>query len=102
MIILDCGSIPQEITDTIGQIYNILLIAIPVMIVLFSLIDLVKGVIGSKEEDIKKSTGILLKRVITGLVAFLILAIVKFGIGLLQTGNTDGIASCLNSIFGNN
>lgn len=104
MFILDgaCGSIPPEITNTIGQIYNILLIAIPVMIVLFALIDLAKGVIGSKEDEIKKSTGALVKRLITGLIAFFILALVKFGISLLQTDNTSGVVECLNSIFGNN
>ena len=101
MFILDCGSIPKEITDTIGQIYNILLVAIPVMIVLFALIDLVKGV-ASKEEDMKKSTNALVKRLITGLIAFFVLAIVKLGVNLLKTGNTDGVVSCLNSIFGNN
>ena len=105
MFILDsyaCGGlIPSEITNTIGTIYNILLIAIPVIIVLFGLIDLVKAVASGKEDDIKKGTTIFIKRLITGLIVFFVLAIVKFVVNLIQTDNTEGVASCLNEIFGN-
>lgn len=102
MYILDgCGSIPQEITDTIGSVYNILLVAIPVVVVLFGLIDLLKAVISKKDDEIKQSTNLLIKRVITALIAFFVLAIVKFGLDLLQTNNTSDAISCLNSITGN-
>lgn len=101
MFFLDCGSIPSEITNTIGQIYNILLVAIPVVIVLFGLIDILKAVIGKKDDEIKAATGLLVKRVITGLVAFFVMAIVKFGLQLIQTNNTSDAISCLSSITGN-
>ena len=101
MFFLDCGSIPSEITNTIGQIYNILLVAIPVVIVLFGLIDVLKAVIGKKDDEIKAATGLLVKRIITGLVAFFVMAIVKFGLQLIQTNNTSDAISCLSSITGN-
>ena len=105
MLILDgysCGGlIPSEITETIGTIYNILLIAIPIIIVLFGLIDFVKAVASGKEDDIKKGTSTFIKRLITGLIVFFVLAIVKFTVGIIKTNNTEGAVSCLNEIFGN-
>ncbi len=101
--ILDgCGGIPTEITDTIGEIYNILLIAIPVFVVLFGLVDFLKAVIAQKDDAIKQNTGLFIRRLIMGALAFFVLALVKFGVNLIKTGNTSGVADCLNSIFGNN
>lgn len=100
MYILACG-MPDEITGTIGKVYNLLLVAIPIIIVVFGLLDFVKAVMGKKDDEIKQSTGIFIKRLITGLIAFFILALVKFGIGLIQTGNTSEAIDCLDSILGN-
>lgn len=103
MFILDeyvCG-IPPEITNTIGAVYNILLIAVPILIILFGVIDFVKAVISGKDEEIKKNTGTFVKRLITGVLVFFVLALVKFLIGIIKTNNTSGVVSCLDSIFGN-
>lgn len=99
MFILGCGTIPEAITDTINAIYNALLYLIPIFIVLFGVIDFLKAVMAQKDDAIKQSTNMLVKRIITGLLAFCIMALVKFGVSLLKTGNTNGIASCLESIF---
>lgn len=96
-----CGDIPAEITDTIGAIYNMLLIIIPVLIVLFGVIDFLKASIAQKDDGIKQSTGLFVKRLIMGVLAFLILGLVKFGVSLMKTNNTSGVSECLNSIFGN-
>lgn len=105
MFILDgyvCNNlIPTEIANTIGSVYNILLIAIPVMIVLFGVIDFLKAVMAGKEDDIKKSTSVFIKRLITGLLVFFVLAFVKLLLGVIQTNNTGGVSECLNTIFGN-
>lgn len=103
MFILDVCGIPGEITNTIGMIYNILLIAIPVVVIIFGLIDFIKAVMSGKEDQIKSNTSVFLKRVITGFLAFFVLAIVKFGMQVIAK-NVDGAneaLSCMNSILGN-
>lgn len=103
MFILSCGSIPTEITNTIGIIYNILLMAIPIAIIIFGLLDFVKAVISGKEDEIKKNTNVFLKRLLTGFLAFFVLAIVKFGMLVIAenvSGASDAL-SCVNSILGN-
>lgn len=104
MFILDegytCG-IPTEITNTIGAVYNILLIAVPIIVVLFGIIDFIKAAMSGKEEEIKKNTSTFVKRVIIGLLVFFVLAVVKLVINVIQTNNTNGVTDCLTTIFGN-
>lgn len=102
MFFLDaCNGIPGELTNTVGAVYNVLLIAVPVMVVLFGTIDFVKAVISGKEDEIKKNTATFVKRLITGLLVFFVLAFAKFIIGVIKTNNTSGVVDCLDSIFGN-
>lgn len=104
MFILDegytCG-IPTEITNTIGAVYNILLIAVPIIVVLFGIIDFIKAAMSGKEDEIKKNTNTFVKRVIIGLLVFFVLAVVKLVINVIQTNNTNGVTDCLTTIFGN-
>ena len=98
-----CGNlIPDEIANTIGTVYNILLVAVPIMIVLFGIIDFVKAVASGKEDEIKKNTSTFIKRLITGIIVFFVLALVKLVVNLIQTNNTSDAVECLNEIFGNN
>ena len=102
MMILEgykCGNL---IPDEIGTVYNILLVAVPIMIVLFGIIDFVKAVASGKEDEIKKNTSTFIKRLITGIIVFFVLALVKLVVNLIQTNNTSDAVECLNEIFGNN
>lgn len=106
MFILDEGYvcnnlIPVDIANTIGAIYNVLLIAVPIIVVIFGAIDFVKAVVAGKEDEIKKNTSTFVKRLITGVIVFFVLALVKFVTNLIKTDSTEGVAACLNTIFGN-
>lgn len=60
----------------IGRIFTIIKILIPILIIIFGMIDLFKAVIGSKDDEIKKSIRSLLFRAIAGVVIFFIPTIV--------------------------
>lgn len=57
----------------------------PVLLILWGTIDLVKSVVAGKEEDIKKYQKVLVKRVISAVIIFLIPLAVKLLLGLLGT-----------------
>ena len=100
MFILECN-LPEGVPETIGAIYSILIIAIPVIVVIFGMIDLAKAVAAQKEDEIKRNQGIVIKRIIVAVLAFFVYAIVKFVLGtIVKTGNTSDAISCLESIFG--
>ena len=60
----------QEIIKLVKIIYTILLIAIPILLIIFGLLDLGKAVMAGKEDEMKKAQGALIKRVIYTVLAF--------------------------------
>ena len=53
----------------------------------------------AKEDEIKKAQSLLIKRLIYGVLVFLIVAIVKFVLGIVGDSAGEAI-SCLGEIFG--
>lgn len=97
------GTIPFEdvLPETTSMIVNILKIAIPIMVIIFGLIDLGKAVMAQKEDDIKKNQGLLIKRVIVAVFVFFVVAIVQFVVGIVGGSDSDNITSCINCFINN-
>lgn len=53
-----------SIWQLLGRVVNIVKIVIPIIIVLFAMLDLGKAVIAGKEDDIKNAQKMLIKRLI--------------------------------------
>ena len=62
----------QPILDVVGTVVTIFKIAIPVILIILGSIELGKAVIASKDDEIKKATSGLIKRVIGAVVIFFI------------------------------
>ena len=56
----------------VGRILMVFKIVIPILLIVFGMIDLGKAVIASKEDAIEKATSSLIKRLIAGVVIFFI------------------------------
>ena len=67
----------------------------PVLLVIFGLIDVVKGITAQKEDEIKKGQQIFIKRAIAAVLVFFVIAIVKFGISLFAKNSSGGLMSCV-------
>jgi len=67
----------------VGIILNIIQIAIPIILILWGSIDLLKAIMSSDESSIKKAQGLLIKRAIYGVVIFFIPMLVKFIMGMV-------------------
>lgn len=90
MFILDFCSETKPIWGFVGQIVNILKIAIPIIIILLGTLDLGKAVLAGKEDDIKKAQGMLIKRLIYGVAIFFVATIVQFVFGLVGQDVSGG------------
>lgn len=74
MLIMDpsiCSSL-APIWQIIGWVLWVFKIAIPIVIIVFGMIDLGKAVVASKDDEIKKSVKSLVMRAIAGIVIFFI------------------------------
>lgn len=74
----------------IGQVLNFIRIIVPILLIVFGSIDLMKAVMASKDDEIKKAQGTLIKRAIYAVVIFFIPAIANLLVGLVNPGYREG------------
>jgi len=96
-----CGSItiPGQIADILSTVVTLIQIGVPIILVILGMLDMGKAVMSQKEDEIKKNQSLLIKRVIYAIVVFLVIAIVRFAIGLITGGMDSEIVSCIDKIF---
>ena len=95
MFILDeisCGGvvnvdsmIPQLVTLGI----NLIRIVVPVLLIIFGMLDLGKAVMAQKEDEIKKGQQMFVKRLIAAVIVFLVTVIVPLVIKLVAPKNEN-------------
>ena len=98
---VSCGG--NEIPYIVAQITSITIlvleILIPIIIIVFGMIDLVKSITTQKEDEIKKGWQIFIKRLIIGLLVFLVVVGIKFIIGIIPN---NGVVDCIDCFVNNN
>lgn len=77
--------VTASLWQIIGYIINVMKIVVPIIIVLFGIIDLSKAVMAGKEDEMKNAQKMLIKRLIYGAVVFMIFPIVKGVYGLVMS-----------------
>jgi len=86
--------IPGMVPKVISIIYTVVQIAVPVVLVIFGMLDLMKGISAQKEDEIKKGQQILIKRLISAALVFFVFAIVKIIISVAADGTQSKILEC--------
>ncbi len=95
-----CGDmeIPGEIAKLIRNVYVLLRAAIPVLLVIFGILDLGKAIASQKEDDIKKGQQTFLKRLMAAVIVFFVFIITQFVIKTLGHDGDD-FWSCAKNIL---
>lgn len=83
-ILGDGRGIPQNIGDLIHYLYLGIKIVVPILLVIFAMLDLGRAITAKKEEDIKKYQSSCIKRIITGVLVFLVVVVVEFVLGFVE------------------
>lgn len=89
--------IDSRIPETTSTIITVIRIAVPVLLVIFGMLDLFKGLTAGKEDEIKKGQQTFIKRLIAGALIFFVVIIVQFIVSF-AAGSNDGktIMDCAN------
>ncbi len=94
-----CGGLNIDFTgmlpNAVSIVVKIIWIAVPVLLVIFGLLDLAKAVMAQKEDEIKKGQQTLVKRVIAALIVFFVISIVRVLIGWVS-GDDETVVNCFN------
>lgn len=100
---VSCGpidKIPSILPKTVSVIYTIILIAVPVILVILGMIDMLKAITASKEDELNKAKNMFVKRLISALLIFFVLAVVKLVIAPFAD-DSDGIFNCVECFISN-
>lgn len=86
-----CGGLSkiQPIWRLVGIIVNIIMIGIPILLIIFGMVDLGKAVIASKEEEVKKATKLLGKRFLYAVGVFAMVWVVTFLLSVVSGTMVD-------------
>ena len=88
-----CGAASniKPIWNIVGFIINAIMIGVPILLIIFGMIDLGKAVIASKEDEVKKATKLLGKRFLYAVGVFAVVWVVTFILGTVaDMAENDG------------
>lgn len=90
-----CDQIPAPVFNIISLIIMAIQVVVPILLIIWGMVDFAKAVIGGDEDKIKAGQKVFLKRLIAAVLVFLIVTIVKLLIGLVGTvaGTESGVSS---------
>lgn len=80
----------KEIWQVLGWVLWVFKIVIPILIIIFGMIDLGKAVVASKDDEIKKAVKSLAMRAIAGVIIFFIPTLVGAIFGILDGFDRNG------------
>lgn len=103
---VSCGNglitdIPALLPKVVSIAYNILLVAIPVVLVIMGSLDLFKGITSQKEDEIKKGQQMFIKRLISAALIFFVFMIVKLVISVVSDGDSANMLECAQCFINN-
>lgn len=97
------GSFHKKIPEISSWLITLVQIIVPVLLVIFGSIDFVKALSSQKDDEIKKGQQIFVKRVITAIMIFFVVVIVKMLVSLVSgnTAESNGIIDCIECFVNN-
>lgn len=79
----NCDDQLGDVIGIAGFALKVIQVVVPILLILWGSIDLIKSVVAGKEDDIKKNQKTLLKRVVSAVIIFLVPFLVSVVLGLI-------------------
>ena len=97
--VTSCGAQPitAQIAYIIHTIITLIQYGVPLLLIMFDMLDLGKAVVASKEDEIKKGQQMFIKRLIAAVIVFFVVSVVELVVGL-AANDDGGIKDCINAI----
>ena len=96
-------NIPSIIPRITSTLYNTIMVLVPVVLIIMGTIDLMKGIMSQKEDEMKKGRETFIKRIVGAVIIFLIVLIVKIFVGAVSRdgNNSVRIVDCIDCFVSN-
>lgn len=83
------AGIDSSLPALVSTLVTIIKIGIPVVLIIFGMMDLGKAVMSNDEKEMKSAQGKFIKRCLYAVIVFFIVAIVQFVVNILGSTGTD-------------
>lgn len=87
--------IPNKLINIVHVVILFIEIAVPVVLIIYGMIDFGKAVMAQKEDEIKKNQKLFLKRLLAAGIVFFVIAIVNLLFNLVEPNDPNGIWKCV-------
>lgn len=77
--------VPNVLFNVVSTIITGIKIVVPILLIIWGMLDFAKSVVAKKEEDIKKYQKAFVSRLISALVVFLIVFVVQLAVNLVSS-----------------
>lgn len=85
-----CGQIPPAVFNVVSMIIMLIQVVVPILLIIWGMIDFAKAVIGGDEDKIKSGQKVFIKRLIAAVLVFLVVTIVKLLVNLVGQLGVEG------------
>ena len=82
-------------------VVDLIKIGVPVLLIIFGMLDLGKAVMAQKEDEIKKSQQMFFKRLLSSALVFFIFVIVELVFHIVAKDEKAGIWNCVDCFINN-
>ena len=79
----------EPVIRIVKYFVRIIQFGVPILLIIFGMIDLGKAVMSSKDDEMKKAQSMLLKRFIYAVAVFLVITLVSFIMGVVAGANAE-------------
>ena len=94
-----CGSTGLIFSGTFPYVVHTIIllikIAVPILLIIFGMLDLGRAVVAQKEDEIKKGQQTFLKRAIAAVIVFFVIQIVQILVRFVSNSETS-VTNCFN------
>ena len=104
-VICGFGNVPGQLAFVLSMIIKLIQYGVPVLLIIFGMLDLGKAVVASKEDEIKKGQQMFIKRVIAAVLVFFVVVAVKLVVNVFAAdskdaiGQDNSISQCIQGII---
>ena len=97
------AGIPGSIVNIVHYVYIGIQIIVPILLIIFGMIELAKAITAQKEDEIKKAQSGLMKKAIVAVIIFLVFSLVKFVFNFANSSSDkQNIWTCISDVINGN
>jgi len=90
-------TLPDYLGYWISVVYLAIRVGIPILLIIFGMVDMGKAIVAKKEEDVKKAQSLMVKKLLIGVLVFLLPYLVEF---IVKVATRDeGIVNCIKALI---